>query len=70
MKKKLVLNKQIIANLNNPDKIFGGADTWSNLGTCEGYTCNYSCAGCPPTGEQDTCPIVCDSNNEWETKGC
>ena len=49
--KKLKLNKQTIANLDNPNKILGGgvAETWSlynghpytchNEKTCEGYSC-------------------------------
>jgi len=58
--KKLSLNKQTIAYLNNPERVFGGegdagmvAPTGDNTCpvTCEGYTCN-----CATNNGQNTCP--------------
>ena len=54
--KKLTLNKQTIARLNNPDKIYGGADTdiCVNPGktgianTCQDNTCIQPCATSGP----------------------
>jgi len=55
MNRKLILNKETIAQLTNPDRIFGGEGaggpiTHSCDGTCVGFTCEgESCDGtfCP-----------------------
>ncbi len=64
MKKKLVLNKQIIANLNNPDRIFGGGDrhTSITIGSdgMECMTLQQSCGICPSDPGLQTCIDIND----------
>lgn len=60
--KKLKLNKQTIANLDNPNKILGGgvAATWSQDGegyqirTCREKTCDVLAETCNHCNNPDT----------------
>jgi len=67
--KKLTLNKETIAQLTNPDRIFGGEGA-PYIGTAGGHTCVYNtCDGntcntcptwadvCPTFDDKASCPI-------------
>ena len=69
MNKKLILNKVTIAQLTNPDRVFGGDGNatvsqtcWETCqATCDGETCEITfcptyVAQCPTYGGQNTCP--------------
>jgi len=50
MNKKLILNKETIAQLTNPDRIFGGEETKPFCLTYGGATCEGGIITCgPPT---------------------
>jgi hypothetical protein len=46
--KKLQLNKQAIAQLDNPNKIYGGNDDKSKLTTPTFWEANKTCMPCQP----------------------
>ena len=65
--KKLNLNKKVIALLDNPNRIFGGAmitytegDTCSHSGAGGGGTCYITCGSCATCGG-NTCYEGCNS---------
>jgi len=64
MNKKLILNKETIAQLTNPERIFGGEGEngtgsqtcWQTcLATCQDYTCEDTCPTAVTCDEANTC---------------
>ena len=78
MKKKLILNKKVIATLDNPNRVFGGeggvghgpSDTCHTK--CNQYSCGDTCNGatcdgvntCPSCANDSKFPYGCDPGNQ------